>query len=250
MDDVTKNAVEIDEDNASHSATTSEANDSNPSKDQEKKPDAPKTVSIEEHLEAVRQAAALRKEINRLRKAKHEKVFSDISSEEKDVDEEEKDDETKSEPKQDSSELSRMKVKQSVRAWSRFASEYPDYSSDKDIDGDRKEELLKTAKQFNFLNDAFDSEDYLEAFRRAYAVIHSEEILAKEKKLRVEKARVRMDQAESDADIGSINSERQGSRGTDIEITDADKREARKLGKTPEEYARLRLQFERSRYDY
>lgn len=141
-------------------------------------------------------------------------------------------------------ELDRAKQKYEQRAWGKFASEYPEYSEGKDPDGDKREEISAVIAQYGLAKDAFDAEDYQAAFKRAYAIINSDEILKRERRMKADMARIQMHDADFAADLGSVPSEREPV--SDIAITDFDRKQARELGKKPEEVAKLRMQWEAS----
>ncbi len=141
-------------------------------------------------------------------------------------------------------ELDRAKQKYEQRAWDKFASEYPEYLADKDPDGDKREEISAVIAQYGLSKDAFDAEDYHIAFKKAYAITHSDEILQRERKMKTELARIRMSDAEFASDLGSVPSEKQPV--SEVTITDFDRKEARSSGKKPEDVARLRKQWEDS----
>lgn len=222
----------------------------------EKKPEADSSkddkkdvISSEEHLRVLRQNEALIRDLAKARRKNREHRLSAVSqpapADTTDDDDQDEDEEKVQQKKQVTTDaLAPLKARYQTKAWNKFVVDFPDFAADKDIDGDKQEVLLSTIKQFSLDGDAFDTDDFYGVYKKAYAVVNADDILKKEKRSREAATRQKMDDADFVADSAIPSSER--NIGEQAGITPFDRKLAKETGKSPDEVAKLRRQFEDS----
>jgi len=135
---------------------------------------------------------------------------------------------------------------QKEKAKRMFTEGKDEYSASNDPDDAELDKIVSLAEKVGEESDQYDADLFYERLEDVYFARNRKTIQTELKQHRDSNAETEIAAAEIAATTGSGSGARPGAETTSVEITAFHRKEAQRLGKTPEEIAKLQAQYESS----